>query len=261
MGHIRLGVLPRTKAWRDVVGLIVSGADVAEVANATIVAAGNAFSFVLNDKGFTEAAWLMTQLGIAAKKPDLLAHLRTVGLSLPSDATLVDLTTAISEALDRRAYSSIERSDLGEVANRALIGAVNDIMTNKVASLFYDPDTLKAGLATLGKEAEFGHLSRRFFARLTHESLNYFLSKTLDTHVGEGMRFTTQNQVAQFVSALETHCREASLIVEDYSTDWFSKHRYKGNGDISRKTSDGFASYALKKITDELRVGARCNEG
>lgn len=260
MGHIRLGTLPRTKAWRDVVRLIVTGADVGQVAYATITAAESAFSFVLNDKGFTEAAWLLTQLGIAAKKPDILAHLRTVGLSMPADATLADLTSAISEALDRRAYSSIERGDLGELANRALIGAVSDVMSNKVATLFYDPDTLKAGLASLGKEAEFGHLSRRFFARLTFESLNYFLSKTLHTHVGEGMHFTTQNQVAQFVSALETHCREASLIVEDYSADWFSKHRYRGNGDIPRKESDGFASFALKKITDELRVGACVNE-
>lgn len=74
MGHVRLGLLPRSKAWKEVVGLIAAGADVPQVANATISAAETAFSFVMNDLGYTEAVWLMTQLAIAAKKPDILAH-------------------------------------------------------------------------------------------------------------------------------------------------------------------------------------------
>lgn len=78
MGHVRLGVLPRTKAWKEVVGLIAAGADVSQVANATITAAEKAFTFVMDDKGYTEAVWLMTQLAIAAKKDDPYAHLRRV---------------------------------------------------------------------------------------------------------------------------------------------------------------------------------------
>ena len=42
MGHIRLGQLPRTRKWRDVVELVAVGADVSQVANATIRAAGPA---------------------------------------------------------------------------------------------------------------------------------------------------------------------------------------------------------------------------
>ncbi len=37
----------------------------------------------------------------------------------------------------------------------------------------------------------------------------------------------------------------------------FSKHRFEESGVISRKSSDGFAGYALKKMTDELKAGAR----
>lgn len=42
MGHIRPGRLPRTMKWRDAVELIAVGADVPQVANATIWAAGPA---------------------------------------------------------------------------------------------------------------------------------------------------------------------------------------------------------------------------
>ena len=101
MGHVRLGVLPRTKAWKEVVGLIAAGADVSQVANATINAAEKAFSFVMDDKGYTEAVWLMAQLALAASKDDPCAHLRSVGISLPDDATLSDVTVGISDALDR----------------------------------------------------------------------------------------------------------------------------------------------------------------
>ena len=59
MGHVRLGSLPRSRAWKEVVGLITAGADVSQIANATIRAADKAFTFVLNDEGFTEAVWLI----------------------------------------------------------------------------------------------------------------------------------------------------------------------------------------------------------
>lgn len=258
MGHVRLGVLPRTRAWQEVVGLIAAGADVSQIANATITAAEKAFSFVMKDVGYTEAVWLMTQMAIAAKKPDIHQHLESVGISLPPDATLPDVTSALSEALDRATDASGRRSDLAELSSRALIGAVTDILSPKLHSLFpSDPDTLRAALSTLGKEKEFGQLSRTLYARLANESLQYFLSKNLNTHIGEGMRFATMNQKAQFDTALQTHTREASLIVEKFSSDWFSKHRFEGGGDISRKSSNGFAGFALKKMKDELKAGAR----
>ena len=257
MGHVRLGVLPRTRAWKEVVGQIAAGADVSQIANATITAAEKAFSFVMNDVGYTEAVWLMTQMAIAAKKPDIHQHLAAAGIHLPGDPSLIDVTTAITEALDRRVDSN-GRSDLGSLANRAIVGAVNDVLSPKLRSLFSsDSDTMRAALADLGKPKEFGEFSRRFFARLANEVLQYFLSKVVNTQLGDGMRFATMNQSAQFNAALETHTREASIIVEQFSNEWFSKNRFQEGGDISRKTSDKFAGFALKKMKDELKAGAR----
>jgi len=262
MGHVRLGLLPRSKAWKEVVGLITAGANVSQIANATINAAEKAFSFVLNDHGYTEAVWLMAQLAIAAKKPDFTEHMNSLGVSLPANATLSDVAAAISDTLDRKLESTAKRSDLGDIAQRALIGAVLDHLAPKLPSLFPSAaNDVRAALATLGKQREFGELSRSFYSKLTNESLEYFLSKTLATHLGEGQRFATMNEKAQFETALSTHCREASLIVEQFSSDWFSKHRFEEGGGISRKSSDGFAAFALKKMKDELKAGARSDAG
>jgi len=120
-------------------------------------------------------------------------------------------------------------------------------------------DDTQLALAEFRKPNEFGQLSRAFYARLTNECMNYFLSQTLATNLGAGQRFPTMNQMAQFEEALATHCREASAIVEQFSNEWFSKHRYEEQGNISRESVRGFASWALKKIKDELKAGARAD--
>ena len=46
-------------------------------------------------------------------------------------------------------------------------------------------------------------ITRDFFSRLTNKCLDYFLSRALSYHVGEGRRFTTLAQQAEFSKALD----------------------------------------------------------
>jgi len=83
MGHIRLGELPRTRKWVQVVGLIEGGAGTAQVANATITAAECGLSLASEDKGLVDTIWLLTQLPLAAKSDNFAESLRRCGLSVP----------------------------------------------------------------------------------------------------------------------------------------------------------------------------------
>lgn len=74
--------------------------------------------------------------------------------------------------------------------------------------------------------------------------------------MGEGKRFTTLAQQAEFSDALGLHCEEACKIVEEFSGGWFSKTNWEKGG-ISRKEAAGFAHVAMRKIADELKEGAR----
>ena len=262
MGHVRLGQLPRTRKWRDVVELVAAGANVPQVANATIKAADGAFSFVTDDSGYNHAVWLMTQLGLAAGRENPLEHLRAQGVNIPDNTSIPGIVVALTNAIDDHASRNGGHSDLGELAQRALADAVITRLEPKLQqqSMFnmQAEDTQRA-LLEFGKQKEFGQLSREFYSRLTNECMNYFLSQTLATHLGEGQRFATMNQMAQFEEALTTHCREASAIVEEFSGDWFSKHRYEEEGNISPESVRGFASWALKKMKDELKAGAKAD--
>ena len=52
MGHVRLGTLPRTRSWHDVVGFIADGETVESVANQALAASDKAFGCIQNDPGF-----------------------------------------------------------------------------------------------------------------------------------------------------------------------------------------------------------------
>ena len=57
---------------------------------------------------------------------------------------------------------------------------------------------------------------------------------------------------------LEKHCREASVIVEQFAGGWFSKASFQGK--LTPASAQAFADYALKKMRDELRV-RRASDG
>lgn len=261
MGHVRLGQLPRTKKWREVVGLIAAGANVSQVADATLQAAEEAFNYVnINeDEGFNQAAWIMTQLGMAAKADDPIEHLKEHGIDLTGQTSVVGIQTAISNAMDDHLEQHGGQGDLSDLAQRALIDAVSArIRPHFEGRLFaVTPEDIKDVLLKFGKQKEFSQLSRQFFASLSNHCMDYFLSQTLSSQIGEGQRFATMNEKAQFDKELTTHCHEASKIVEEYSGDWFSKHRYEEAGNISRESVKNFASYGMKKMTDELKAGAK----
>lgn len=258
MGHSRIGTLPATRRWKEVVQLIADGADVGKVAEATLKAAEKAFATVEKDAGFREAVNLLVELGLAGGKPDPAAHLAAAGIAIPESTSVVEVALAVGEALDQRVKATRNGQTFGELASKALVSAITSHLQDRLHGLFTPTREDVAGaLKDLGKKKEFGDLIRNFMAKLTNEALGFFLSKTLATHVGEGQRFATMNQMAQFEDAMRTHCEEASVIVQEFAGDWFSKHRFEEGGKISRESAEGFGWVAMKKMRAELAVRAK----
>src|SRR6266550_137538 len=98
MGHIRLGDLPRTRRWSQVVGLIEGGAGTAQVANATINAAERALDFAARDNGVVETIWLLTKLPLAARSENFAEALRNCGLSVSDSPGLMEIVGAVSDS-------------------------------------------------------------------------------------------------------------------------------------------------------------------
>jgi hypothetical protein len=80
MGHIRLGRLPRTRKWQQVVALLGSAAEQAEIAAATLAASKRGLEGAAQDPALVQSFWLLTQLPLCARRPDFVDALKKVGV-------------------------------------------------------------------------------------------------------------------------------------------------------------------------------------
>src|SRR5689334_14318999 len=132
MGHMRIGALPATRAWQEVVRLIAENADVAVVADATQQAAEKAFAWVQQNAGFRETMYLLTQLGLIGGKADVVAALAEAGVTIPETTSVPEVALAIGETLDWRMNAVRHRSDLGEMCVRALVSTMTEHLEQRV---------------------------------------------------------------------------------------------------------------------------------
>jgi hypothetical protein len=256
VGHIRLGELPRTRKWGEVVDLIAAEGDAASIAAATMRAADEGFQRAAKDEGVGRAIWLLTQLPLAARRDDFRERLKALGLVVTSAPGLPDLIGAYSDAVDSHMRRSGGRTDLGEIAQMAAAETLASTLGARTQTLFgAGPEDVRIALAGLATTRQFGQLARSFVANFTRRFLTFYLSRELPNHVGGSRRFANSSEQAEFDKALDLHCRQASRIVEDFAGGWFSKTNWERG--IGPADARSFAWVALKKVRAELRRGAR----
>src|SRR6266436_2108628 len=100
MGHIRLGTLPKTQKWSQVVNLIAGGADVERIAAASADAAEQGLERASQDEGLAHAFWLLTQIPQAARQSNFSERLWELGLTVSSKPTLLEIVAAFTRAVD-----------------------------------------------------------------------------------------------------------------------------------------------------------------
>jgi hypothetical protein len=258
MGHQRLGILPGSRKWRHVVELISGGADVDDIAAATSAAAELSMIAAANDPAVRTAFFLLTQIPLAARGERFVPELRALGLKLSDQPSLVEIVSALADAVDRQARRTWARTDFGEMVQLSAAESLNAIAGRELPRLFgTPPESVRNVLAGLATVNQFGVLARDFFARLTRRHLEYYLSRELSKHVGINSRFQTIREHKQFEEALDLHCRQTSRIIKEFSGEWFSKQNYEGG--IDQAKAGGFVHVAFDKIRKELRARRDAN--
>jgi hypothetical protein len=252
VGHIRLGRLPRTRKWDQVVSLLLADRSSVEIAAASAAAAESALRKAHADSAFGYAFWLLTQIPLAARSPNFISSLQKLGLRTESEPTMLAVLGAFTEAVDRRIKEVGGRTDFGEMAQLAAADSLLALAGRDLPSLFSPtPNDVKLALGRLAAPNRFAMLAREFFSRLTARYLDYFLSREISNHVGPARRLRSIDDHTGFNEALEQHCREVSRIVETFAGGWFSKTHFEGG--ITPDKAQDFAYVAFKKIQSELR--------
>ena len=243
MGHVQLGVLPKSRKWRQVVDELRLGAGIEEIAGLAAEAAETSLQAAASDPAFLHSFWLLTQVPLAARGPAFAEDLGHLGIDVTGPPSLMSVVAALSAAVDRHARENGGRTDLGEMAQMAAVESLTAMVAPTLPSLFEPrPEEVQRAIGRLAGGDRFAALAREFFARLTQRSLDYYLSRELSNHIGAGERFADDHERSQFDQALDRHCREASRIVEEFAGGWYGKNVYQGDGltpDVARRVCPG----------------------
>ncbi len=254
MGHIRLGRLPKTQRWRDVVALLdAPGPDAARVAAATAHAATRRLNTLVDDPSLTYCFWLLTRLASAARRPDFVDALGDLGLMARPTDSVIGFVAQISSRVRDEVERHPESGPFGELASLALRRALTETVGTEGRSLFGSSvEDLERAFRRHTTPDRFGALSQRFFGDFLARTLRFYVDKELALHVGTGGGLADLADSETFVADLDLHARQSARIVERFAAEWFAKHDWESGGTIGRDEAKGFVAVALGKLRAEL---------
>jgi hypothetical protein len=260
MGHTRLGTIPKTQQWKDIVGqfagtavagAMTSPANVASIAAKTLDATEEGLNRATEDPGVRYTFFLMTQVALASRTPEWENTLRKHGVHIAPDSTVFDLTAQLQDAIDR--YVSRTRSgatDLSEIAQKSAGEAIASLTASRAGNLFGSETDVRDAVRPLSTKRGFGELGQRFFGAFVARFLNFYLSRVTAATLGSpGLRDLVD--VTEFNRSLRMHCNQSARIVRDFCGQWYSKTEYQKG--ISLENTSGFLAVAFEKLRSELK--------
>ena len=255
MGTQRLGTLPDTAPWRQVVGLIADDAELSAIAGATTKAAVAGLQKARNDQGLHYTFFLLARFAVSARDDNFTANLRAEGFRVSDAPEVFELVAAFTEIVDLGLQQRRSRTDLGEIAQLAGVQALTELLGQRSTDLFGTTAAeVQRAARQLSTPRGFGTLAHEFFARFSHRFLTYHLGRELPLHIGGNGRFADPEQHNAFVDQLAVHCREAAAIVRDFAADWYSKALSPQGKGITPQHTRGFVAHAITKLEGELTI-------
>ncbi|MCB2136633.1 MAG: hypothetical protein KDE08_11940 [Rhodobacteraceae bacterium] len=253
MGHIHLGVLPKTTAWRDVISKITEGTPDQQIVGASARAAEKDLLAAADDPVFVEAVRLLLTIPFAARSADFAAALRQADLQITGTPGVLEIVAASMARLDHVARKLGRPSDLGELASRALAKTLTDCISADLPGLFGStPEDVRLSARSLSYAKGVAYLTRTHFGSLVGSVLSYWLDRSLPLHIGAERRFDNISGRNGFDAALQQYTAEATRIIQEFSGGWYGKTLHD-KGQITTADAIKFGAVSLKKINSELR--------
>jgi hypothetical protein len=257
MGHLRLGRLPKTHRWAEVVDLLdLSPRETQAVAAAAFAAADNRLRQLANEPGITYCFWLLTRVMWAARGP-FIADLKQLGIDAVPDTSTLTLISRISDRVRLEMAYLGSSGHFSDIASLALRSALSETVAQQGASLFDSVvDDAQRAFRAYSTRETFAELAHRFFAHFMSRSLRSFIDRELANHVGPGHGLANVAESRDFMQALDLHTRQSARIVREFAGAWYSKHQWESKGEITFDEAQRFVGYAIRKLRAELKRGA-----
>lgn len=246
MGHERLGALPRSKRWEEIIDYLAdysesSQKDVGDIAKKTIQNVRSRIPDIKDDPGIKAAFEFLIHLSLEQRKENVSN--KSDKIDLPDNPTPLHLI--------KSANKWIEQNKGSEEYSRLALNALSDAITawhknhqTNQSSLFESGDNSYDIWKDAGKGSGFSELSRNFFSSFVKRYLNYFLEREASTQI---KRIEDRDK---FADAVARHSYETAKITQSLAAGWFNKHTK--NKIPSQKEINDFLDFSFSKINEEL---------
>lgn len=258
MGHERVGVLPQTKVWRDVIDGIATAIDpeigTQELARATLENVRNQFRRIHQDSGVAAAFRFLLELSRSSLPSASDRGPNTPEIDLTTNPSILRIVMSLRAWVDDH-RASMEYAELAKKAAADVITGWSNQQSEQ-PSLFSGAIDSQEIWRRASNGSGFCEVSRLFFARFTERYLNYFLDRAASAVLsGASERDQLAENLHEHLDDISKYAFETARITQSFAAGWFNLHaldRTPSNEDLT-----SFLSIAFGKIRDELSREAR----
>lgn len=259
MGHTRIGILHRSRKWKDVVKSFCHNADFAQIASMVLDAARKDFTRerLSQDASYQKAVELLVEMGIGAQNKNFVEHMREIGIELSERPSVQELNYKLGKAIDDAGWSlNSLKTDLGEYAKYALLSTVSqvakDVVAQDIPGLIQRPPS--EIFRSFGKQVNVAAMNQNFIAKVMSGALNAYLAHIIPNLTGSTPRVMSTHALDASYKALEEHCKETAVVHFQYSKNWLGKHGHVLK-DISGDKIRNHAIFMVDKMMRALKYG------
>ena len=253
MGHERVGALPRTKRWQDVVGRIVdAGAidgDVDGLANATLENVRSRLLAIHGDTGFVASFQFLLGLALSASPEVDRSSLGELAVDLDANPSPLKLASALSQYVaDNR-----QSAEYAEIARKAAVDAISTWTEHQTLQLSFTGEHEQASEVwrRASDGSGFCEVARLFFGKFVERYLNYFVGREASSHLANTEdRERLARRLGDHIDDVSHHAFETARITQSFAAGWFN--RYARDGMPTADEISGFLSHSVGKLREEL---------
>ena len=254
MGHERVGALPHTKRWRDVIGQLAESSgspeDVAAIANDTLENVRVQLRKIHSDDGVVAAFQFLVALTKSASSDDPGDASFSPRIDFEGSPSTLRLIGQLRSWVEAQGGSR----EYGDIAAKASADAISlwSSQQSMQGSLFTSPGDSREIWQQADNGAGFCEVSRLFFSKFTERYLNYFLEREASASMGSiSDRDRLSTQLREHIDGVSRFAFETSRITQSFAAGWFNN--YARDRYPSKDESRGFLSLAFGKLREELK--------
>lgn len=255
MGHERVGLLPKTQKWREIVEDISTlgsaGADVAGIVKQTTDNIRERLTHMERDPSLLAAFRFLVALTVASRSSSPPEALGQLGIPVPADPSPLALAKALQQSMPTN-LPSLEYARIAQNAAMDAIAAWSARAEGPNDNLFGVTPPPFDVWRQASNGAGFCELSRTFFGKFTERYLNYFLEREASAVLPSlAQREQFSRKLSRHVEDVSRHAFETAKITQSFAAGWFNAHAREGMP--SDASIRGFLRLALGKLREELR--------